>query len=330
MNNPLISVIVPVYNTDQYLRKCIESICNQTYTNLEIILIDDGSQDNSPAICDEFAQKDNRIKVIHKENGGVAAARNAGLDNATGDYIGFVDSDDFIEKSMYEKLLDASVKYGADLSLCNIHLADASGNLIDNTVVYTPEPVCIQTNTELLTALICAPNTKYVVLWNKLYKKNLLDCVRFPQNKINEDSYVIHHIYADCDRIACIPGFYYNYVMRPDSIMHVCKTVKNFDIIEVLLDRIQLLKQRGFESLSNKVLVQASSLLADLFLEITPRTKEVKSRASQLRKDLINCMEATDKTALSKSDRLKLNLLKVFPAYIFIKKMNRLRHRLDT
>ena len=115
--NNLISIIVPIYNVEKYLKKCIDSIINQTYKNLEIILVDDGSPDNCGKICDEYAKKDNRIKVIHKENGGVSSARNVGVENATGEYIGFVDSDDYIEKDMYEVLINNLKKENADISI---------------------------------------------------------------------------------------------------------------------------------------------------------------------------------------------------------------------
>ena len=115
---PLISVIVPVYNVENYLPRCLDSIINQTYTNLEILLVDDGATDNSGKLCDEYAQKDNRIRVFHKENGGVSSARNMGLDNATGEYIAFVDSDDYIDKCMYEIMLNSSVQNNADIVVC--------------------------------------------------------------------------------------------------------------------------------------------------------------------------------------------------------------------
>ena len=118
-NIDLISIIIPVYNVEQYLSRCIDSVINQTYKNLEIILIDDGSTDDSGEICDEYALKDNRIKVMHKQNGGVSSARNEGLDISKGNYIGFIDSDDFIEKDMYEFLYDLLTKNNCDISCCN-------------------------------------------------------------------------------------------------------------------------------------------------------------------------------------------------------------------
>lgn len=129
MESKLISVIVPVYNVEKYLSKCIDSILAQTYKNLEIILVDDGSPDNCPKICDEYAKKDNRIKVIHKENGGLSAARNVALDIAKGEYIGFVDSDDFIAEDMYEVLYNLAEKYNAEISSVSFY------KVIENNII---------------------------------------------------------------------------------------------------------------------------------------------------------------------------------------------------
>ena len=140
-NEPLVSVIVPIYNSGKYLDKCIDSIVNQTYKNLEIILVDDGSTDNAPEICDEWAKKDERIKVIHQENGGVSKARNVGLDNVTGEYISFVDSDDYVVRNYIDFLYYNLHAYGADISMGkqkvtypNMSFSTASGNLYK----YTP------------------------------------------------------------------------------------------------------------------------------------------------------------------------------------------------
>lgn len=127
---PLISIVVPVYNVKQFLTKCLNSIISQTYSNLEIIVVDDGSTDGSATICDDYAKKDKRISVIHKENGGLASARNAGIDVAKGTYIGFVDSDDYIEPYMYEKLLQAILKYSCNIAVCGINYVFDDGEVI--------------------------------------------------------------------------------------------------------------------------------------------------------------------------------------------------------
>ena len=148
MDNLLISVIVPVYNTEKYLGRCVDSIINQTYTNLEIILVDDGSPDNSPAICDEYAKKDQRIKVIHKENGGLSSARNAGLDIAKGDFISFIDSDDWVEKDLFEVLVSLYGKTQAEI-IASSFVGDGNGqqesrNGADNFTEVTAEDYFIQ------------------------------------------------------------------------------------------------------------------------------------------------------------------------------------------
>ena len=130
---PLISVIVPIYKVEEYLYKCVKSILAQTYTNLEIILVDDGSPDNCPAICDEFAAKDSRVTVVHKKNGGVSSARNVGLDTATGEYIGFVDGDDYIEPTMYETLYKYIVDNNTDVSVINCRIVDELGNHVPSS-----------------------------------------------------------------------------------------------------------------------------------------------------------------------------------------------------
>ena len=182
MDNPKISVIVPVYKVEKYLDRCVESIVNQTYKNLEIILVDDGSPDNCPAICDAWANKDERIKVIHKENGGVSSARNRGIDAATGDYIGFVDSDDWIEPDMYELLADNAKKYDADISRCGYfvdwpdHIAQVGNGGI---LLYED----IERRCEMLRSyhLVSA-------LWNKIYRRELFEEERLDESlRITED-----------------------------------------------------------------------------------------------------------------------------------------------
>lgn len=184
-----ISVIVPVYNVETYLRECIDSIINQTYKNLEIILVDDGSTDSSPAICDQYAQKDRRILVIHKGNGGASDARNAGLDVATGDYIGFIDSDDYIEADMYEVLLNNAIKYKADISCCRYSEVYEDGSTKD----YGNNIVTLYPNQEGLIEYLLGKTIDPFVC-NKLYSAHMFNHVRFATGLIlGEDNK------ANCD-----------------------------------------------------------------------------------------------------------------------------------
>ena len=138
MYKPLISIIVPIYKVEKYLKKCIQSIMNQTYLNFELILVDDGSPDDCPMICDNYAKLDNRIVVLHKQNGGLSDARNAGLDVARGEYIGFVDSDDFIANNMYEKLLSGLLAEDADMAVCNFSYVDENYRFLDKRNLSMP------------------------------------------------------------------------------------------------------------------------------------------------------------------------------------------------
>ena len=177
---PLISVIVPVYKVEPYLRRCIDSIRNQTYTNLEIILVDDGSPDNCGHICDEYAQKDKRILVIHQENGGLSAARNSGLARCTGAYIGFVDSDDCIHPEMYERLYKDICTYHTRLAFCHPNMCygsipDINKNL--PTECRDKEFVILKSMIENIWWSACT----------KLYERSLFDTIRFLNDKTNED-----------------------------------------------------------------------------------------------------------------------------------------------
>ena len=186
MNN-LISVIVPIYKVEPYLRQCVDSIINQTYKNLEIILVDDGSPDGCPQICDDYAAKDTRVKVIHKENGGLSSARNAGLDIASGDYIAFVDSDDFLVETMYQDLLEVAESHDADVTAC-----DAFEIVGENRVAYSKnnEEITVINKTEdfFLHIVDPFPWIRFEV-WNKLFKKKILSKIRFKEGQIYEDMY---------------------------------------------------------------------------------------------------------------------------------------------
>lgn len=236
-NNPTITVIVPIYKVEKYLHKCIDSIINQTYSELEIILVDDGSPDNCPEICDDYANKDSRIKVIHKANGGLSDARNAGIDNASGEYLMFVDSDDYIEPQMVEILYKALLDNDATISICNYkYVTDNSDFAVDNDNLPIKDGVI--TGRELLSDIFFGEKSWYwVVAVCKLYRKELFDNIRFPVNKIHEDEFVFHKIILQCQKIACVALPMYNYLQRQGSIMHQRMSLKTLDCAEALFLR---------------------------------------------------------------------------------------------
>ena len=208
-----ISVIVPVYKVEEYLNKCVDSIINQTYKNLEIILVDDGSPDSCGKICDEYAKKDNRIKVIHKENGGVSSARNIGLDVATGDYVGFVDSDDWIDIDMYELLIDISIKHNCDIARCTYR------DYIDNRFKEIKnDGKEIILNSDEAIKLILEPKINRGV-WTTLYKCKTIKNVRFSDKyKVCEDYIFNYYAMKQAEKIVIKNISKYVYVIRDKSL----------------------------------------------------------------------------------------------------------------
>lgn len=219
---PLVSVIVPVYKVEPYLRRCIDSIIGQTYRNLEIILIDDGSPDNCGAICDEYVLRDSRIKVIHKENGGLSSARNAGLDIATGKYIGFVDSDDYIASQMYERLVITIIANDADIVFCSYFDEIAPGETKSGYVVDTS----LSTSEYQDQMRFCMTGTE---VWSRLFRSNLFDGIRFPHGKRYEDFIIMPVLYDKAKKIVGIEDrlYFYN-LYNVNSIMALTvKTLSN-------------------------------------------------------------------------------------------------------
>ena len=242
---PKISVIVPIYKTEKYLDKCIESIVNQTYTDIEIILVDDGSPDNCPIMCDEWAKKDERIKVIHKENGGLSDARNAGIDIASGEYIGFVDGDDCILPTMYEKLYSAIEANEADLSICGYLYVDEELHQLEASEYSSPMKNEVLDSYGAMQRL-CTEDKYwyYTTSVNRLYRKYLFDEIRFPKGVLHEDEYTSHRFYNACKTVVCIEDCLYLYVQRSNSITTSTYNIRRLDALEACLDRYRLCKDK--------------------------------------------------------------------------------------
>jgi len=264
--NPLISIIIPIYNAETYLEKCINSVISQTYSNLEIIIVDDGSTDGSPDICDDYANNEKRIVVIHKNNGGVSSARNKGLDVAKGEYIGFVDSDDYLEFDMYEKLYNSLISNNADISICGYLLEKEDGAIIKEV---SKIPNLKMTQYEALEMTIDS-NYFQGFLWNKLFKAsifNLSDKIR-----LDEDIYMCEDLLCVCKCILKskiiigIEESLYHYVSNENSALNAPFNFKKTTILDAYY-RINILFKEFHPSLCANI--KRSYIKANLSLMVS-------------------------------------------------------------
>lgn len=248
-----ITVILPIYNVEHYLQKCLDTVLNQTYKNLEIILVDDGSTDRSGTICDENARLDNRIIVIHKTNGGLSDARNAGINIATGKYIAFIDSDDYIHEEYIEKLYEAIIQTCADVSVCSFFYVDEIGtvmnreSLVNETNVFTGKAI--------LDKALKPGGVGYVVAWNKLYKKEIFENLRYEKGKIHEDEFINYKLFWRCNQVVVIKDHLYFYRQRKGSIQGTKIDLKRIQTQhEMHLDRIRFYKDKEEQHLLTRSL----------------------------------------------------------------------------
>ncbi len=236
----LISIIVPVYKVEPYLHRCVESVLTQTYTNWELILVDDGSPDDCPRICDEYAEKDKRVKVIHKANGGQSDARNHGLDIASGEYIMFLDSDDFIHTNMLKKMLDVSLQEDADIVQCTFIRGseDVFPTINENSSLHRFDNHCIFHSSR-----------QKVIMWAKLYKKNLLNDFRVPVGICYEDDASTWMLYYKAKKIVVLDIPYYYYYINPNSTMAYHSKRPSMDFIKIYQDRIAFFRDKQDDDL---------------------------------------------------------------------------------
>lgn len=250
-----ISVAVAVYNSDAYLDRAVTSLLNQTYKNLEIILVDDGSTDHCPAICDKYAEADSRVKVIHKENGGLFTSRNVGIENATGDYLAFLDGDDWVDEDMYEKMLSALKEKEADMAVCRYRCVYQN-----ETVDGSTDRLAVMEGQEMLAKYLEEDEAFQIqnAAWNKLYRRSLLGELRFPARWYEDMLYTIQLLNKP-QRSVYLDRAYHNYICdRNTSIMNKGINSRVFsDLIPNLYDRSAFLRQIGREDLA---------LLSDYYL----------------------------------------------------------------
>lgn len=239
---PLISVIVPVYNVEQYLKKCLDSVISQTYTNLEIILVDDGSTDLGGKICDEYASKDDRITVIHKANGGLGFARNSGLEICSGEYIMFVDSDDWLSADAVQVLYDCIVADGSDLAIGKHIETHEDGNTSE---VWRIKESKLLKRTDVLRQLY-PKNILPVAAWGKLYKRGIFDNIRYTSVCIAEDLFLFPYIIEQCNKVSVSTEIIYYYYQRPNSLIRQKSEKAKYDHAYVTLHVANYLYKNGY------------------------------------------------------------------------------------
>lgn len=284
----LISVIVPVYNVEKYLNRCIHSILKQTYKNFELILVNDGSTDNCGKICDEFSEIDHRIRVIHKENRGLSSARNAGINAADGKYIVFVDSDDYVHEKMLEDLYESIIESDSDVALCNFIYVNEFGEELEDRNVKSPINNEILTSYDALNRLSAINDCYYVVAWNKLYKRDLFEDMEFPDGKCHEDEFIVHEIFDKCKTVSCIKTPLYYYVQRCDSIMRQKYTIKRLDAVEAFVNRTQYFLGKAFFDMALNSLSAGLTTISEGYKNLDLKVKENRVRYVYLRKKLVD------------------------------------------
>ncbi len=286
MTTPLISVIVPVYRVEEYLERCVKSILSQTYKNLEVILVDDGSPDQCPAICDACAEKDARVKVIHQENKGLSGARNAGIDAASGEYLAFVDSDDYVSPHFIEELYQLLQDTGCAIGQCRFSYVKGDGLVEEGDSAF-----CIYRGESLMEQLY-GPEEKatcFVVAWNKLYRAELFKetGIRYPEGRIHEDEATTYRLFHEAKKLAFLDRALYGYYTENGGSITSVFSAKRLQWLTAHEERIAFFKKNGYE----KLLPAAYRKLCDACITFYFRCAEQVKDAEELKKELRKRLE---------------------------------------
>ena len=232
MEHIAISVIVPIYNTKPYLEECIESILDQKINvPVEVLLIDDGSTDGCADLCDRYAARDARVRVIHQENQGLSAARNAGIDAAKGRYYSFIDSDDVVLPGFLQTLYDACERHDAYMALCSVEDVQENGKSCDPAYFTRPTQEGVFCGKDLLNEFYTPYGTVYTVAWNKMYRAEVWKLLHYPEGRLHEDDFVAHRLFWRCDKVVCIDKPLYHYRLRNGSICRTSIRPEAFDAV---------------------------------------------------------------------------------------------------
>lgn len=314
----LISVIVPAYNVDKYISRCLKSILGQTYTNLEILVVDDGSTDNTPAIIDDFASKDSRIKVIHQKNAGLSGARNSALKIASGDYIGYVDGDDYIEPTMYEEMINSCESTGAEMAITEYK--EIGGNegrpYSGNTYVLPKE--------EALNTFICddKPYRIYHSVWSRLYRRDIVSELTFPVGRNTEDIMYTTKAMCAMSQCAMLDKPLYNYIYdRPDSIMNTKLEARRFnDELPFLRERAEYFNKLGMIDLHTKALYYYYRRLLNYYSDF--RNRKMKTAYIKIVEEIVKNRRQVEEVYsgyfAKKGDQVRMKLFLISPSLFYL------------
>lgn len=308
---PIISIIVPIYKVEKYLKRCIESILNQSLSDFELILVDDGSPDKCGDICNEYERIDNRIKVIHKQNGGLSDARNAGLDIAQGEFIGFIDSDDFIHKDMYLILYNTIINSGCNIVQCKFKYFSKEEEL--NTNIINDGKYTVYNNIDAIEEIINNKNLN-TNTWNKLYRRELFNNIRFPKGKIHEDEFVTYKVFYKANSVGYINKELYYYFSNSNGIMKNLNINSKFDWIEAIEGRNKFLLRVNEKKLFDKSNIYLFFYLIKLRYEINKSNnlddKEEKYKLVNKKiKDSLKLIN--NKSCYSNLNKIVISLMKI-------------------
>ena len=285
MTTPLISVIVPVYRVEEYLERCVKSILSQTYKNLEVILVDDGSPDQCPAICDACAEKDVRVKVIHQENKGLSGARNAGIDAASGEYLAFVDSDDYVSPHFIEELYQLLQDTGCAIGQCRFSYVKGDGLVEEGDSAF-----CIYRGESLMEQLY-GPEEKatcFVVAWNKLYRAELFKetGIRYPEGRIHEDEATTYRLFHEAKKLVFLDRALYGYYTENGGSITSVFSAKRLQWLTAHEERIAFFKKNGYEKLLPAAYRKLCDACITFYFRCTEQVKDAEELKKELRKRL--------------------------------------------
>lgn len=317
-NDPLISVIVTAYNIEKYLPRCVDSLLAQTYQSIEVILVDDGSDDGTSRLCDEYAERYTSVLVIHRKNGGPSAARNAGLELAKGKYIGYVDGDDWIEKDMYEKMLNACLNTGAQIAICAYRQVGEGAEEI------YPTGKVLELDREQTLDLYINGHPQYHIyhsVWSKLFEKNVIQDIRFPEGRKSEDIMYTTWALTKASKCVFLDTPYYNYTVdRKESIMNSRLHERRFqDEIPFWKEQASYLKEIGMEELAKQASYQFYRKM--LFYYVDFRDRGMKASGRELMTFLKNEEKEIkgiyENTYVARGDRVRMKLALCSPGIYY-------------